>query len=126
MPLPSLDQQFYRDEHLFVNLRQQVVIPDSETVRLTPTQYRLLALLVEHSGQVVLRAIILKQIWADAPANPAGSAPAGKTCPLSLWLVIPPVNSKESPATTQSSFELLGCRGDSPCILHHHPFAPSV
>ena len=70
MLLPSLDQQFYRDEHLFVHLRQEVVILDSKTVRLTPTQYRLLALLVEHPGEVVLRAIILRQIWGDAPDIP--------------------------------------------------------
>jgi len=47
-----------------------VVILDGETVRLTPTQYRLLALLVGHPGEVVLRAIIFKQIWGDAPDIP--------------------------------------------------------
>ena len=30
-------------------------------------QYRVLALLVEHAGEVVPRAIILKRIWGDAP-----------------------------------------------------------
>jgi DNA-binding response OmpR family regulator len=68
--LPSLDQQFYRDEHLFVHLRHQVVILDSEVVNLTPIEYRLLALLVKHAGEVVPRAIIFKQIWGDAPDIP--------------------------------------------------------
>ena len=30
-------------------------------------QYRVLALLVEHAGEVVPRATILKRIWGDAP-----------------------------------------------------------
>jgi hypothetical protein len=42
--LPSLDQRFYRDEHLFVHLRHQVVILDSEAVTLHPIEYRQLAL----------------------------------------------------------------------------------
>ena len=64
--LPSLDKQFYRDEHLFVHLRQQVVILDSETVRLTPMQHHLLALLVQHPGEVVPRATLSVQAWGDA------------------------------------------------------------
>jgi DNA-binding response OmpR family regulator len=57
----------FRDEHLYVDLRQQVVILDGETVRLTPVQYRLLALLVKHTGVVVTRPILLMQIWGYAP-----------------------------------------------------------
>jgi DNA-binding response OmpR family regulator len=43
-----------------VDLRQQVVMLDSETVTLTRMEYRLLALLVEHAGEVVSRPILLK------------------------------------------------------------------
>ena len=49
-----------------MDLRQQVVILDSETVRLTPMQYRLLALLVEHPGKVVPRATLSVQVLGDA------------------------------------------------------------
>ena len=42
-----------------MDLRQQAVLLDGETVRLTPMQYRLFALLVEHAGVVVSRPIIL-------------------------------------------------------------------
>ena len=63
---PSTQQPLYRDERLFMDLRQQVVILDSETVRLTPTQFRLLALLVEHPGEVVPRATLSVQIRGDA------------------------------------------------------------
>ena len=68
-PLKSswLDQPFYRDEHLFVDLRHEVVTVDSETVRLTRMQYRVLALLVKHAGVAVTRSILLMQIWGHAP-----------------------------------------------------------
>jgi DNA-binding response OmpR family regulator len=39
---------------------------DGETVPLHPIEYRLLALLVKHAGEVVPRAVILKQIWGRA------------------------------------------------------------
>jgi DNA-binding response OmpR family regulator len=50
-----------------VDLRRRLVIFDSEAVTLTRMQYRVLALLVEHAGEVVPRAIILKRIWGGAP-----------------------------------------------------------
>jgi DNA-binding response OmpR family regulator len=53
-------QQFYRDEHLFVDLRQQRVMLDSETVTLTRMEYRLLALLVKRAEEVVPRSILLE------------------------------------------------------------------
>jgi DNA-binding response OmpR family regulator len=43
---------FYRDERIYVDLRQQLVMLDGETVRSTLLQYRLLAVLVEHAGEV--------------------------------------------------------------------------
>jgi DNA-binding response OmpR family regulator len=58
--LPPPSQQFYRDEHLFVDLRQQRVMLDSETVTLTRMEYRLLALLVKRAEEVVPRSILLK------------------------------------------------------------------
>jgi DNA-binding response OmpR family regulator len=39
-----LDQQFYRDDHLFVHLRHQVAMLDGEAIFLTRMEYRLLAL----------------------------------------------------------------------------------
>ena len=56
----------FQDMHLHVDLRQQEVILDGETVRVTPVQYRLLALLVEHAGDVVTRATLLTQVWGYA------------------------------------------------------------
>ena len=65
--MPSRNQPSYRDRHLYVDLRQQLVILDNETVTLTRMQYRVLALLVEHAGEVVPRATLLAQIWGHVP-----------------------------------------------------------
>ena len=65
--MPSLDEQFYRDEHLFVHLRQQVVMLDGYTVTLTPMQYQVLVLLVHRAGEVVPRATFLRHIWGHKP-----------------------------------------------------------
>jgi DNA-binding response OmpR family regulator len=60
---PSLDQQYYRDAHLFVDLRHQVVILDGKTITFTRNQYSLLVLLLEHAGEVVPRAIVSRKIF---------------------------------------------------------------
>ena len=48
-----LDEQFYRDDHLFVHLCHQVGMLDGEAITLTRMEYRLLAVLVEHAGESV-------------------------------------------------------------------------
>ena len=65
--LPSQNQPSYRDKRLYVDLRQSLVILDDETVRLSRIQYRLLALLVEHAGEVVPRTVIFTQVWDSLP-----------------------------------------------------------
>ena len=52
-------QPSYRDDHLYVGLRQQLVLLDGRILHLTSIQYLLLALLVEHAGEVVPRATLL-------------------------------------------------------------------
>jgi DNA-binding response OmpR family regulator len=64
---PSLDQQFYRDAHLFVHLHHRMGMLDGQAITLTNMQHRLLALLVEHAGEIVPRAIILTQLWGAQP-----------------------------------------------------------
>ena len=58
-----LDEQFYRDDHLFVHLRHQLVMLDGEEIALTRNQYCLLVLLLEHAGEVVPRAIVSRKIF---------------------------------------------------------------
>ena len=53
----------YRDTHLYVDLRQQLVILDGEPVRLTRMKYRLLALLVERAGEIVPRPTLALWAW---------------------------------------------------------------
>jgi hypothetical protein len=74
--LPPASEEFYRDEHLFVDLRQQVVMLDSEVVTLTRMEYQLLALLVKRAEEVVPRSISPK---ADRTVGCAPVAAAEKT-----------------------------------------------
>jgi two-component system phosphate regulon response regulator PhoB len=50
-----------------VDLRQQAVTLNGQTITLRRLEYRLLALLVEHAGEVLPRQILLMQIWGFAP-----------------------------------------------------------
>jgi DNA-binding response OmpR family regulator len=63
---PSLDQQFYRDAHLFVHLCHRVVMLDGQEITLTRMQHQLLALLVEHAGEIVSRPTLALWVWGCA------------------------------------------------------------
>ena len=88
--LSLANQRFYRDEHLLVDLRQQLVMLDGATVSLTRMQYHLLVLLVEHAGEVLppggsLEACLGRSA-RDAQSHPecAGSGAAEKTRSIRL------------------------------------------
>ena len=49
-----------------MHLRHQAVMLDGHRITLTRTEYRLLALLVQHAGEVVTRPILLMQTWGNA------------------------------------------------------------
>jgi two-component system KDP operon response regulator KdpE len=53
----------YDDDYLAVDLERRRVMVRGKTVRLTPTEYRLLAYLVQHPGQVLTYEQILEQVW---------------------------------------------------------------
>ena len=61
-----MDRQYYRDAHLFVDLRHQVVMLDGKTITFTRNQYSLLVLLLEHAGEVVPRAIVSRKVFGSA------------------------------------------------------------
>ena len=63
----SLNQPSYRDEHLFVDSRRQLVKLSGQTLTLTRKEYCLLALLVKHAGKVVPRAIMLTELRRSLP-----------------------------------------------------------
>ena len=53
----------YRDEHLTMDFSQQAVALDSERMTLTRKEYDLLALLVQHAGEIIPRQALLMQVW---------------------------------------------------------------
>jgi two-component system phosphate regulon response regulator PhoB len=53
----------YRDEHLTMDFEGRAVALDSERMVLTRKEYELLALLVEHAGEIIPREALLMQVW---------------------------------------------------------------
>ena len=53
----------YRDEHLSVDFREQVATLDNQRLTLTRKEYDLLALMVQHAGEIVPREALLMRIW---------------------------------------------------------------
>lgn len=52
-----------------VDLQARLVIKGQETVHLTPTEYRLLAVMIDHAGRVVTNAQLLREVWGPAHAE---------------------------------------------------------
>ncbi len=53
----------YSDGFLTVNIAKRQIIVDKEKVKLTPTEFRLLALLIEHAGYVLTHKQLLEKVW---------------------------------------------------------------
>src|SRR5215469_3560057 len=53
----------YRDEHLSIDFDQQFAILDSQRITLTRKEYDLLALLVQHAGEIIPREALLMRVW---------------------------------------------------------------
>lgn len=53
----------YRDEHLSIDFDQQLAILDTERITLTRKEYDLLALLVQHAGEIIPREALLMRVW---------------------------------------------------------------
>jgi DNA-binding response OmpR family regulator len=60
--------QAYGDEHLSFDFHQQVATLDGRRLTLTRKEYDLLALLVQHAGEIVPRDVLLLQVWGYSPA----------------------------------------------------------
>jgi two-component system KDP operon response regulator KdpE len=48
--------------------RHEVRVEDRQ-VRLTPIEYRLLALLVRHAGKVLTHRMMLREVWGPTPSS---------------------------------------------------------
>jgi DNA-binding response OmpR family regulator len=53
----------YQDSHLVVDFTRKAATLDSKTMVLTRKEYELLAMLVEHAGEIVTRERLLWTVW---------------------------------------------------------------
>ena len=53
----------YCDEHLAIHFDRQTAILDSTPMTLTRKEYALLALLVQHAGEIIPRDALLLRVW---------------------------------------------------------------
>ncbi len=53
----------YRDDYIQIDLQARRVVKEGEEVHLTPTEFRLLAALLEQADQVVSNKELLKRVW---------------------------------------------------------------
>jgi two-component system KDP operon response regulator KdpE len=67
-PQPNDMAEFTLND-LHVDFRRRRVRTGSEEVRLTPTEYELLRMLVLHAGQVLLHGDLLSRVWGEEYRN---------------------------------------------------------
>ncbi len=60
---PEPERSIYTFGNVQIDLARRVVTRSNEAVKLTPTEYALLRLLVQHSGRVLTHRQILKEVW---------------------------------------------------------------
>ena len=63
MPTPVAKTAIRIDDRLSVDFRQRQVIADGETIRLRPTEYRLLYHLVNNAGWIMTHEMLLSKVW---------------------------------------------------------------
>jgi two-component system alkaline phosphatase synthesis response regulator PhoP len=64
LPPPDYDESTtYADDYLTVDLKERRVTTRGEVVKLTPTEYRLLACLVQNTNQTLTFRQILQNVW---------------------------------------------------------------
>jgi two-component system, OmpR family, KDP operon response regulator KdpE len=59
----------YNDGYLTVDLRRRQVHVNGEKRHLTPTEFKLLSVLLENAGRVVAQRDLLEQVWGQEYAN---------------------------------------------------------
>lgn len=61
--LPQTEEAIFSCGRLQVDLTRRLVTVNGEPVRLTPTEYALLRLMIQHAGKVLTHRQILRDIW---------------------------------------------------------------
>jgi DNA-binding response OmpR family regulator len=64
--VPARVTQTYAVGDLVIDLEDRRVTKRGEPVALTPTEYKLMSVLVENAGRVLSREQLLSQVWGDA------------------------------------------------------------
>ncbi len=59
----SETEQGYNDGYLNIDLHRRHVYVDGRRIHLTPTEFKLLAVLLENAGRVVPQRLLLEQVW---------------------------------------------------------------
>ncbi len=60
---PAPDQPIFNSGHLTVDLTRRLVLVEGQPVRLTPTEYALLRLMIQNAGRVLTHSQILRAVW---------------------------------------------------------------
>jgi two-component system KDP operon response regulator KdpE len=60
---PQTESAHYANGPLQVDLSRRLVMVNGQPVKLTPTEYALLRLLVQHAGKVLTHRQILREVW---------------------------------------------------------------
>ncbi len=63
---PAPDLPIFTSGALQVDLTRRLVTVHGEAVKLTPTEYALLRLMIQHAGRVLTHRQILKEVWGPA------------------------------------------------------------
>jgi two-component system, OmpR family, KDP operon response regulator KdpE len=63
---PGPETHVFTSGDLQVDLTRRLVTVHGESVKLTPTEYALLRLMVQHAGRVLTHRQILKEVWGPA------------------------------------------------------------
>jgi two-component system KDP operon response regulator KdpE len=64
------ERPVFRTGDLSVDLVRRIVRVRDEEVRLTPKEYDLLRVFVQHAGKVVTHALLLREVWGDPHVDP--------------------------------------------------------
>ena len=63
---PVPDTSLFRSGGLTVDMARRVVTVRGEPVKLTPTEYALLRLLIQHTGRVLTHQQLLREVWGPS------------------------------------------------------------
>jgi DNA-binding response OmpR family regulator len=61
--ITKIHEQHYHDQHLGLDFGRKTALLDTKPLGLTRKEYDLLALLIQHAGELVARETLLLRVW---------------------------------------------------------------